>query len=101
MTGNLPWYVARSAGLLAWVLLTASVLWGLALSGKAKAFGRRPRPNWTLDLHRFLGGLASTTEALVAQAANVATFGTLWLVQFVLLDRVLFNGDRTTARAAA
>jgi predicted ferric reductase len=32
------------------------VLWGLALS--TKAFGARPRPNWTLDLHRFVGGAA-------------------------------------------
>jgi len=36
--------------------LTASVLWGLALS--TKVLGRRPRANWLLDLHRFLGGLA-------------------------------------------
>jgi len=31
-------------------------VWGLALS--TKAFGRRARPNWLLDLHRFLGGTA-------------------------------------------
>jgi predicted ferric reductase len=50
------WYATRSAGIVAWVLLALSVLWGLALS--TKAFGKRPRPNWLLDLHRFLGGLA-------------------------------------------
>jgi hypothetical protein len=53
---SLAWYVARSAGLLAWMLLTASVLWGLTLSGKAL---RRPRPAWQLDVHRFLGGMAT------------------------------------------
>jgi DMSO/TMAO reductase YedYZ heme-binding membrane subunit len=53
---SLWWYVARSSGLVAWGLLAASVLWGLALS--TRALGRRPRPNWLLDLHRFLGGLA-------------------------------------------
>jgi predicted ferric reductase len=53
---NLPWYVARSAGLVSWALLTASTMWGLALS--TKVFGRRPRANWLLDLHRMLGGLA-------------------------------------------
>ena len=55
----LPWYVARSAGLVAWSLLAASVLWGLAMSTRARAFGRRPRPAWMLDLHRWLGGLAT------------------------------------------
>ena len=50
------WYTARSSGIVAWSLLALSVLWGLALS--TKVFGKRPRPNWLLDLHRFLGGLA-------------------------------------------
>jgi DMSO/TMAO reductase YedYZ heme-binding membrane subunit len=39
-----------------WGLLALSVIWGLALS--TRALGRRPRANWLLDLHRFLGGLA-------------------------------------------
>ena len=56
---NLSWYVARSAGLVGWALLTASVLWGLALSTKTAVRGRRPRAAWTLDLHRYLGGLAT------------------------------------------
>lgn len=53
---SLPWYVARSAGIVSWALLALSVIWGLALS--TRALGRRPRANWLLDLHRFLGGLA-------------------------------------------
>ena len=53
---QLWWYVARSGGLLSWALLTAAVLWGLALS--SRIFGKRPRPAWLLDLHRHLGGLA-------------------------------------------
>ena len=56
MTSQLWWYLARSGGLVAWALLSASVLWGLALS--TRILGPRPRPNWILDLHRFLGGLA-------------------------------------------
>src|SRR5512139_1055207 len=53
---SIPWYVARSAGIVSWGLLALSVIWGLALS--TRALGRRPRANWLLDLHRFLGGLA-------------------------------------------
>ncbi|HEY0396749.1 MAG TPA: ferredoxin-NADPH reductase, partial [Acidimicrobiia bacterium] len=56
MSGQFPWYVARSAGLVAWALLAASVLWGLALS--TKILSPKVRPNWILDLHRWLGGLA-------------------------------------------
>src|SRR5207247_737997 len=51
-----PWYVARASGLVGWGLLAAATLWGLALS--TKVLGRRPRPNWILDLHRWLGGVA-------------------------------------------
>ena len=56
MTGTFPWYVARAAGIVSWTLLAAATLWGLALS--THALGKRPRPNWLLDLHRWLGGLA-------------------------------------------
>lgn len=55
MNGHLAWYVARASGITAYFLVSAAVLWGLALS--AKVF-RRPRPAWMLDLHRFLGGAA-------------------------------------------
>lgn len=57
MRSQLWWYTARSSGLVAWALLAASMLWGLALS--TKVFGKTPRPAWLLDLHRFLGGAAA------------------------------------------
>ncbi|MEI7622343.1 MAG: ferric reductase-like transmembrane domain-containing protein [Actinomycetes bacterium] len=53
--GSVWWYVARSSGLVAWGLAALAVLWGLLLS--TKVMGRKVRPNWLLDLHRFLGGL--------------------------------------------
>jgi predicted ferric reductase len=53
---QLWWYLARSGGVAAWAMLAFSVLWGLVLS--TKILGRRPRPNWVLDLHRFVGGAA-------------------------------------------
>jgi predicted ferric reductase len=56
MSATFPWYVARAAGLVSWALLAAATLWGLALS--THALGKRPRPNWLLDMHRWLGGTA-------------------------------------------
>jgi predicted ferric reductase len=72
--GAFPWYVARAAGLIAWALLTASVVWGLAISTKARAFGRRPKPAWTLDLHRFLGGLATVFTGIHVAAILVDSY---------------------------
>jgi DMSO/TMAO reductase YedYZ heme-binding membrane subunit len=56
VTNHLWWYTARASGIVGWALLAAGVLWGLALS--TKVLRGRPKPNWMLDLHRFLGGLA-------------------------------------------
>ncbi|MCP3988344.1 MAG: hypothetical protein GY724_04660 [Actinomycetia bacterium] len=53
---QLWWYVARAGGIVALILVAASVLWGLLLSSKYLAGG--PKPKGLLDLHRFLGGLS-------------------------------------------
>jgi predicted ferric reductase len=55
MSQELWWYTVRATGLVAWVLVTAAVVWGLLLSLRQMP---RPRPAWMLDLHRYLGGLA-------------------------------------------
>ena len=57
MSGTLPWDIARSSGMIAWALLAASVLWGLAIS--TRVLKGNPRPSWLLDLHRYLGGIAT------------------------------------------
>lgn len=61
-TSQMWWYSARAGGIVAWMLLSASVVWGLLLS--TKLLGRRPRPAWLLDLHRFLGGLSVVFTAV-------------------------------------
>jgi predicted ferric reductase len=73
------WYTARSSGVVAWIMLTASVLFGLTLS--TRAFGTRPRPNWLLDLHRFLGG-----AAVVFTGAHLASLALDTFVSFGPLE---------------
>lgn len=69
---QLPWYVARAAGLVAWVLLTASVLWGLTMTTRV-AKGKVSRP-WLLDLHRYLGGLAAIFTGVHVGALLLDTY---------------------------
>jgi predicted ferric reductase len=69
MNQQLWWFVARASGLVAWALCTLAVVWGLALS--TRLLGKRPAPAWLLDLHRFLGGLA-TVFVVVHVAGLVA-----------------------------
>lgn len=73
---HLFWYTARAAGIVAWALLAASVIWGLWLSGRVRPFGVRPA--WVLDLHRFLGGLATIfvgMHVLAILADSYTSFG--------------------------
>ena len=72
MSGQVWWYTARAGRLVAWGLATASVVWGLLLSGR---FTRKPKPAWVLDLHRFLGALT-----VVFVGVHVLA---LWLDSFV------------------
>ena len=62
MNPHVAWYAARAAGLVAWGLVSISVIWGLLIS--TRLFRARPKPAWVLDLHRFLGGLSVTFTAV-------------------------------------
>ncbi len=55
MNEQVWWYTARAAGIVAWFMLSASVIWGVILS--TRAFPSRRRPAWLLDLHRWLAAL--------------------------------------------
>ena len=48
------WFV-RSTGIVAWLLITITVSWGLLLS--TRLIDRRSAPAWLLDVHRFVGAL--------------------------------------------
>jgi len=56
------WYLARSSGIIAWLMLTATVIWGILVS--TKAFPNQRRPVWLLALHRWLAGLTLSFLAI-------------------------------------
>lgn len=69
MPAELTWYVLRSTGIVAWLLLTASVVGGLAL--RTRVLGHRARPPWLLDLHRGVAALAVVFTAIHVVAVVV------------------------------
>jgi len=50
------WYVTRSSAILAWILMTLAVVWGVLLS--TRIFRKVDDPSHLQDLHRYLGGLS-------------------------------------------
>ena len=62
MNEKVWWYLARSSGIVAMMLLVASVVWGVLLA--TRALKPHDRPAWLLDLHRWLGGMALVMTAL-------------------------------------
>jgi len=64
------WYLTRASGIVAWIMLTLAVIWGILLS--TQAFPEQRRPQWLLALHRWLAGLMLSFLAihLVALVAD-------------------------------
>ncbi len=56
------WYLSRSSGIVALVLLVLSVVWGVLLA--TRALKPLDRPAWLLDLHKWLGGTALVMTGL-------------------------------------
>lgn len=82
MNEQVWWYLTRSSGVVAWLLLTAAVLFGLVVRTKV---GAAPaKPPWWLDLHRFLGGLATLFTGV-----HLATLVADSYVHFTLVDLVV------------
>lgn len=79
MNPQVWWYVTRAGGLVAYALLAAATVWGLAVS--TRLLGRWPAPGWTLDLHLYLGGLALIFTGIHAAGLLLDTY-----VHFDLLD---------------
>ena len=86
------WDWTRSTGIVASILAVGSIVWGLRFS--ARATGNRLRPNWWLDLHNWLGGLAlAFTAAHVVFAVATTDEGLSWL------DAILPGRARDLGRA--
>ncbi len=82
MNGSFWWYVARASGIVAWLILTATVLWGIVLS--TKAFPEHRRPAWLLDLHRWLGGLTMSFVAIHLVALVADSYTTFTIADLVV-----------------
>jgi len=82
MNDQIWWYVARGSGVVAWVVMAIGIFWGLALS--SRFLGKRPKPNWMLDLHRFLGGMS-----VVFVGMHLASLAFDSYISFGLVDVVV------------
>jgi predicted ferric reductase len=82
LTPKLAWYMSRASGIVAWLLLVTSILWGLVLS--ARVLNKATAPGWLLDLHRFLGAaclILTGVHLLSLVADNWVYFG--WRELFI------------------
>ena len=82
MNDHTFWYLSRASGIVAWLVLAVTCLWGILLV--TRMLKPADRPAWLLDLHRWLGVLSIVTTgahmaALVGD--NYVYFG--WRELFV------------------
>jgi predicted ferric reductase len=67
------WYLSRASGLIAWVVLAVTCMWGILLI--TRMLKPADRPAWLLDLHKYLGVLSILTTL----AHMVALVGDNWM----------------------
>ena len=82
MNPHIWWYLSRSAGIVAWIMLTASVLWGIVLA--TDLFPKWRRNASLLAMHRWLAGL--TFFFIAGQLATLLfdSYARFRLVDFVV-----------------
>ena len=76
------WYMSRASGMVAWMVLGTTCLWGVLLT--TRMLKPADRPAWLLDLHRWLAALAIVTTGMHLAslvADNYTYFG--WRELFV------------------
>ena len=76
---SLTWYIIRGSGLVAFGLLSASMIWGLMVSGKV--FGRAVKAKGLQWLHESLG-----LAALLATVVHIVALSMDEFVDFTWLD---------------
>lgn len=67
------WYLTRASAMVAWVLLTLTVVWGILL--KTRILRGADNPEWLTVTHRYISGLA--------MAMIVTHMGTLLLDEYI------------------
>jgi len=76
MNEHSMWYLSRASGMVAWVVLGITCLWGILLI--TRMLKPADRPAWLLDLHRYLGVLSLVTTGahmLALVGDNYVYFG--------------------------
>lgn len=94
MNDQVWWYLSRSSGMVAWILLVGSLLLGVLLV--TRALKPMDRPAWLLALHRWVSGLAVMATALHLGALIADNY-----VDFTVVDLVVPFASRWKPEALA
>ena len=64
------WYLTRASAMVAWVLLTLTVVWGILL--KTRILRGADNPEWLTVTHRYISGLDGTNIIVLIKDAKRA-----------------------------
>ena len=82
VSGQFWWNVSRSAGIVAWALSSATIVWGILLATRVVKPG--PRPAWYLDLHKWLGLLTIVFTGMHMAALVADSYITFTVVDILV-----------------
>jgi ferredoxin-NADP reductase/DMSO/TMAO reductase YedYZ heme-binding membrane subunit len=82
ITEQFWWFLTRSSSLIAWFLLSVTVIWGILLS--TRIFRKFDNPAWLQELHRYLSTLGYVFVLIHIFSLYMDTY-----IQFSLSDMVI------------
>lgn len=92
------WYLSRISALIAWTLMSVSLVWGVLLA--SRVFRGLDNPGWLKDVHKYLSTLTIVMASIHTTALMFDPYVHFTAADLLIPGRATFDGASPTAELA-